>query len=100
VLRAHAERDQHPNAPQLALRAAELCRQRAEAALRAMWHNEDARKYRFAQELLAGDYAWLERGVMSLPYSVDELRPRGMDEFFKARAERPRSERAPRSLAS
>jgi alkylation response protein AidB-like acyl-CoA dehydrogenase len=86
VLRAHAERTQHPNAIQIALRAAELGRQRAEIALRAMWHNDDTVKYRFAQDVLAERFTWLERGVMRLPYEVDELRPRSMDEYFKARA--------------
>jgi alkylation response protein AidB-like acyl-CoA dehydrogenase len=87
VLRAHAEQAENPNAPQIALRAAELCRQRADAALHAMWHNDDAVKYKFAQDVLAERYAWLERGVMRLPYSVDELRPRSMEEYFATRAD-------------
>jgi hypothetical protein len=107
VLRAHAERTQHPNAIQIALRAAELGRQRADTALRGMWHNDDAVKYRFAQDVLAERFTWLERGVMRLPYEVDELRPRSMEEYFKARAgdgrtaeQRDDTPPARRSLAS
>jgi hypothetical protein len=89
LLRAHAERERHPNAPELALRAAALCSERAEQALHAMWHNQDARKYRFAQEVLQEEFTWLERGVMNPPYSTEELRPRSMEEYLKGRAQRP-----------
>jgi hypothetical protein len=86
ALRAHAERTLLPNAPQLALRAFEISADRAEAALHTMWHNHDVEKTALALDVLEERYAWLERGVMNIPYSAEELRPRTMDEYLAGRS--------------
>ncbi len=39
-------------------------RRRVRAAFRAIWNNEDVRTYRVAQRQLAGDYEWLEQGIV------------------------------------
>ena len=44
---------------------------------RALFRNDDARKYRIGQSVLAGDQAWLETGTIGLGRSIDELRPLG-----------------------
>jgi hypothetical protein len=64
-------------------RIAFATRQRVRQLLRAMWQNEDATKYRFAQEVLAGRYTWLERGAMPLGYDERDLVPPNMDEILK-----------------
>jgi hypothetical protein len=57
-------------------------------ALREMWRNDDAAKYAFAQDVLQGNYAWLERGIIALPYDEQALTPASMKEIL---AGRPRS---------
>ena len=39
-------------------------RRRVRAAFRAIWSNEDVRTYRIAQRQVAGDYTWLEQGIV------------------------------------
>ncbi len=39
-------------------------RRRVRAAFRAIWSNEDVRTYRVAQRQVAGDYTWLEQGIV------------------------------------
>ncbi|HEX6246196.1 MAG TPA: hypothetical protein VFZ61_34970, partial [Polyangiales bacterium] len=92
ALRAQRERERHPNAETLALRACELSLERADAALHAMWHNHDDAKLALAREVLDERFAWLERGVMRLPYSAEELRPRSIDEYFAGRRRGARAE--------
>jgi alkylation response protein AidB-like acyl-CoA dehydrogenase len=85
AVRAQRERAHYANAERLALRACELSLERIDAALHAMWHNHDDAKLALARDLLDERYAWLERGVMSLPYAAEELRPRSVDEYFAGR---------------
>jgi alkylation response protein AidB-like acyl-CoA dehydrogenase len=54
-------------------RAVELadlfCRQaraRVQSKFRELWRNSDTRAYRAAQDVLAGEYRWLERGMVEL----------------------------------
>ena len=66
-------------APQAERLATEFCRKerrRVEALFHALWHNDDASAYRTGREVLAGDHAWLERGVVGLDVTVEELTPR------------------------
>jgi len=53
-----------------------------------LWSNDDARATRVGQDLLAGKYTWLERGITPLPYTEEELRPRTMDEILSDREHR------------
>jgi hypothetical protein len=68
----------HPEAETAGELADMFCRsskRRIRALFRELWSNDDARKYRFAQQVLAGRYQWLERGTLhgELPSRV--LRP-------------------------
>jgi alkylation response protein AidB-like acyl-CoA dehydrogenase len=87
-LRAHAEHQQQPQAKALALRAFELSRERAEVALHRMWHNHDAAHTALAYDVLDEQYTWLERGVMNLPYTPEELKPLSKDEYLAQRGAR------------
>src|SRR6266446_5710818 len=59
-----------PAAGRRAVNLADLfCRQargRVDAKFRALWRNEDTKGYRVAQEVLAGEHRWLERGMVEL----------------------------------
>jgi alkylation response protein AidB-like acyl-CoA dehydrogenase len=92
VQRAHAERAHRPNAEALALRACQLSLARADAALHALWHNHDAATYQLAQDVLEERYTWLERGVMNLPFSAEELRPQSIEAYFAGRKREARAE--------
>jgi hypothetical protein len=41
-----------------------LARRRVKASFRAIWSNEDVLTYHVAQRQLAGDYEWLEQGIV------------------------------------
>jgi hypothetical protein len=41
-------------------------RRRVQASFRAVWRNDDDRKYRVGQQVLRGEHAWLERGSVGL----------------------------------
>ena len=66
--RALAQRD--PAAGHHAIALADLfCRQaksRISEKFRHLWRNEDTRTYRAAQDVLAGEHGWLERGMVRL----------------------------------
>jgi alkylation response protein AidB-like acyl-CoA dehydrogenase len=59
-----------PAAGRRAVRLADLfCRQareRIRATYAALWRNQDVPTYRVAQEVLAGEHRWLERGLVEL----------------------------------
>jgi hypothetical protein len=54
-------------------------------ALREMWRNDDDAKYAFAQDVLQGNYTWLERGIIALPYEEQALTPASMKEILAGR---------------
>jgi len=61
--------------PDTGRRAVELadlfCRQargRINAKFRGLWRNEDGHTYRVAQDVLAGDHRWLERGTVDVKF--------------------------------
>jgi alkylation response protein AidB-like acyl-CoA dehydrogenase len=53
-----------PNAGELADLFCQGARRRVEALFAALWSNDDLANYKAAQRALAGDYAWLEAGIM------------------------------------
>ncbi|MGB7475316.1 MAG: acyl-CoA dehydrogenase family protein [Polyangiales bacterium] len=55
-----------------------------------LWRNDDAQATRVGLDLLAGKHTWLERGINPLPYSVDDLRPKSMEEILEEREQRKR----------
>src|SRR5947209_4187572 len=59
-----------PAAGRRAVRVADLfCRQaraRVRAKFQGLWRNDDMPTYRVAQEVLAGEHRWLERGMVEL----------------------------------
>jgi len=69
----------------LAAQFARSAEQRIADILRNMWSNDDAAKLELAAGLLRGEHTFLEQGTLGLPYSVDELRPQTMQEYFEAR---------------
>ena len=60
-----------PAAGRRALQVADLfCRQaraRVKVKFAELWRNADTKAYRVAQEALAGEHRWLERGMVDLP---------------------------------
>jgi hypothetical protein len=59
-----------------------------------LWSNDDARATRVGLDLLEGKYTWLERGMTPLPYSIEDLRPKTMDEILQDREEQKKKEPA------
>jgi alkylation response protein AidB-like acyl-CoA dehydrogenase len=61
-----------PAAGAHAMRLADVfCRQargRVQAKFRGLWRNEDVPTYQVAQEVLRGEHAWLERGMVNVKY--------------------------------
>jgi alkylation response protein AidB-like acyl-CoA dehydrogenase len=73
-------------------------RRRIDTMFRELWRNDDARATRVGLDLLEGKHTWLERGITALPYSIDDMRPKGMDEILAERqkkASKPSKEKAP-----
>jgi alkylation response protein AidB-like acyl-CoA dehydrogenase len=92
---ARAKDPEREGALMLADQFARSQRRRIDDLLRDMWSNDDARKLELAHSLLDGKQLWLEQGSMGLGFSVDELRPQTMEEYFEAR-KRPTADSAPR----
>jgi hypothetical protein len=84
ICRAHRQRElgawRADSAVEIADAFARGARRRIDALLHAMWHNDDAQRYRLAQATCEGRYAWLEDGAVPLPFSEDDLRPRTVEE--------------------
>jgi alkylation response protein AidB-like acyl-CoA dehydrogenase len=61
-----------PAAGAHAMRLADVfCRQargRVQAKFKGLWRNEDVPTYQVAQEVLRGEHAWLERGMVNVKY--------------------------------
>ena len=70
--RARRLLDDEPVAGAHAMRLADVfCRQargRVQAKFRGVWRNEDVPTYQIAQEVLRGEHAWLERGMVGVKY--------------------------------
>ena len=70
--RARRLLDDEPVAGAHAMRLADVfCRQargRVRAKFRGLWRNEDVPTYQIAQEVLRGEHAWLERGMVDVQY--------------------------------
>ncbi|SEG92296.1 hypothetical protein SAMN04489712_1338 [Thermomonospora echinospora] len=65
-VRARMDREADPGAGAYALADA-FCRQarvRVEALFEALWHNTDAHDSRLARRIMAGEFTWLEEGVL------------------------------------
>ncbi len=61
-----AEKEKKPQAVDLADQFCRQSRARVAASFRGLWRNEDRRNYALAQQLMAGNYSWLESGVMPI----------------------------------
>ncbi|MBV9941225.1 MAG: acyl-CoA dehydrogenase family protein [Solirubrobacterales bacterium] len=60
--RAHPERQEE--AVELAQLFCSMAKRRADTLFRELWANDDDSRYRAAQKLLDGRYAWLEEGIL------------------------------------
>ncbi len=76
--RAHAMAERrHPDAAKAAELADLFCRmarRRIRGLFHDLWSNDDVRKYKVAQNVLAGRHAWLEQGTMGLGATVKSHR--------------------------
>ncbi|KIG13858.1 Butyryl-CoA dehydrogenase [Enhygromyxa salina] len=90
IRRAHLlhARDPGSSSTTGALELADLfasgARERIRQHLRALWHNDDNAGYDVGRQLLAGRYAWLERGIIGIAEQADELVPKSIDELLAA----------------
>jgi alkylation response protein AidB-like acyl-CoA dehydrogenase len=79
VTRAHGLRaNGHPNADKAAELADLFCRnarRKVGQLFRALWSNDDVRKYKVALKVLEGQHAWLEDGILNL--EEQSLKPAG-----------------------
>jgi hypothetical protein len=66
-VRAHAERDTHPEGLELAELFCRQARLRIREHFRALWRNTDSRDVALAKRIAEGRYAWIERGVLPVP---------------------------------
>ncbi len=77
--RAHAMTERrHPDAVkarELADLFCRMSRRRVRALFRELWSNDDVRKYKTAQNVLAGRHVWLESGIMGLGATARSLQP-------------------------
>ena len=69
-------------------------RRAIDTSFHQLWRNDDAQATRVGLDLLAGKHAWLERGIDPLPYEVDDLRPKSMEEILDEQ-DRERGKPAP-----
>lgn len=53
-------------------------RRRVRRTFRDLWFNEDRIKYRVGRHVLDAGDTWLEEGSAGIPFSIDDLRPHGM----------------------
>ncbi len=60
-------------------------RRRIDTLFRDLWRNDDALATRVGLDMLQGKHAWVEHPIPQLPYDIDDLRPKTMDEIFEAR---------------
>jgi hypothetical protein len=70
--RRHREADK---AAELADLFCRMARRRIRGLFSDLWSNDDVRKYKVAQNVLAGRHAWLEQGIMGLGVTAKALVP-------------------------
>ena len=81
-----------PHAVALADFFARQARRRINTLFHELWNNDDVRATRLGLDLLDGKHTWLERGITPLPYTIEDMRPKGMEEIL---AEREQTKQAP-----
>jgi hypothetical protein len=59
-----AEKERQPTALELADHYCKLARRKVALSFEGLWANDDKDGYALSKRLVAGDYAWLEQGVM------------------------------------
>jgi alkylation response protein AidB-like acyl-CoA dehydrogenase len=81
---AHARRmaDDRDPAADKAMRLADLfcrmSRRKVRRLFRDLWSNEDNRRNVVASEVLRGDHAWLERGILDIGLDADSFKTRSL----------------------
>jgi alkylation response protein AidB-like acyl-CoA dehydrogenase len=80
--------DEAARAVELADFFARQTRRTIDGLFRQLWRNDDALATRVGQELMDGKHTWIERGIPALPYSIEDMRPKTMDEVLAERDER------------
>ena len=55
-----------------------------------LWGNDDRQATRIGVELLEGKHEWIEKAIIPLPYSIEDLRPKTMEEIMREHEERKR----------
>jgi len=73
---ARTGRGEAEHAAALAENFCAQARERVDQLFYALWHNHDDLAYRTGRAILAGEHAWLERGVPGLGLTIDDLRPK------------------------
>jgi len=86
VSRAQRLRSENCSEAESALKLVDLFGRRTKRKVndlfRGFWKNEDARRYRLAREVMDGEFTWLEKGTLGLPYSTEDLKPKVMAEIL------------------
>jgi alkylation response protein AidB-like acyl-CoA dehydrogenase len=72
---ADARRPEAAKAEELADMFCRMSRRRVADLFRALWSNDDVRKYRLARRVLEGRHVWLERGTVGLGATARDLKP-------------------------
>jgi alkylation response protein AidB-like acyl-CoA dehydrogenase len=87
---AEARRPEAAKAQELTDLFCRMSRRRVQQLFRALWGNDDVRKYRLAVRVLEGKHLWLERGILDLPPRPREVAPTAAE---AGRAQRATDER-------
>jgi hypothetical protein len=79
VSRAHGMVEQGHADGEKAVELADLfcrnARRKVSRLFNDLWFNDDVRKYKVAQKVLAGEHAWVEAGILGLGESAAALKP-------------------------
>ncbi|HYG61129.1 MAG TPA: acyl-CoA dehydrogenase, partial [Thermoanaerobaculia bacterium] len=76
--------DEADKAAELADLFCRNARRKVARLFRALWANDDARKYKVAMKVLDGQHSWLEAGILDLGARAEAMRP---DNVFGGKAE-------------
>jgi hypothetical protein len=60
-------------------------RRQIDALFRDLWRNDDAQATRIGLAMLQGKHEWVERSIPELPFTIDDLRPKTMEQIFDER---------------